>query len=71
MDRKGLKRSNTYGFFDISGSPSAITEPKPFLQLTTEAIQLELIDPVDCFGILPVVLDEVDVVGGGQEAREC
>lgn len=31
-------------------------------QLTTEAVQLELIDPVHCFGILPVILDEVDVI---------
>lgn len=37
---------------------------------TSETIQSELVDLVQSCGVLEVVLDDIDVVGGGQEARE-
>lgn len=40
------------------------------MQLTTEAVQFKLVDSVQRLGILPVVLDQVDVVERGQETGE-
>lgn len=37
---------------------------------TSQAAQPELVDLLEGIWILPVVLDHVDVVGGGQEARK-
>ena len=70
MYRKSLDRSNAYGFFDSLGPSSVTLRLNTFLQLTTELIQLEPVDLVDQIGILPVELDEVDIVGGGKEACE-
>ena len=42
------------------------TEHNLFSQLTTKTVQLELVDPCDSLGVLPVVLNEIEVVGGGQ-----
>ena len=39
--------------------------------VTSEAIELELIDAIDCLGIAPVVLDEIEVVCSGKQARIC
>lgn len=35
---------------------------------TSQAAQAELVDPLEGIRVLPVVLDDVDVVGGGQQA---
>ena len=37
---------------------------------TSQATQTKLVDLLEGIWILPVVLDDVDVVGGGQEARK-
>lgn len=37
-------------------------DPYGFLNVT-QAAQLELIDAIDSFRVLPVILDEIDVVG--------
>ena len=39
--------------------------------VTSEAIELELIDAIDFLGIIPVVLDEIDVVCSREQARIC
>lgn len=38
---------------------------------TSETIQSELVDLVQSCRVLEVVLDDIDVVGGGQEAGIC
>lgn len=40
------------------------------LQLTTKAVQFKLIDTGQRLGILPIVLNKVDVVERGQETGE-
>lgn len=45
----------------------AIPRP-PGSQPTAEAVELELINSVDCVRVLPVVLNEVDVVRVGEQA---
>lgn len=35
-----------------------------------QTVKTELVDLSEGIGVLPVVLDDVDVVGGGQEAGE-
>lgn len=37
---------------------------------TAEAVELELIDAIDLIGVLPIVLDEIDVVRGGEQSSE-
>lgn len=39
-------------------------------QLTTKAIQFELVDSVNSFRILPVILNEVDVIGCSQQTSK-
>lgn len=38
--------------------------------LTSKAVQFELVDPIDRLGSLPVVLNKVEVIGGGEQARK-
>lgn len=39
-------------------------------QRTSQTVQAELIDLVQCSGVLEIVLDDIDVVGGGQKTCE-
>jgi hypothetical protein len=39
--------------------------------LTSQAAQPELVDLAEGIRILPVVLDDVDVIGGCKKTREC
>ena len=39
--------------------------------VTSKAIQRELVNAIDGLGIVPVVLDEIDVVCGCKQARIC
>ena len=39
--------------------------------VTSQAIELELVDAIDGLGIVPVVLDEIDVVCSRKQARIC
>lgn len=40
----------------------------PGFKPTAEAVELELVNPVHCVRVLPVVLNEVDVVRVGEQA---
>ena len=37
---------------------------------TAQAVQAELVDSSEGVGVLPVVLDDIDVVGGGEQASK-
>ena len=65
MDRDCLDRGNTNSFLNVCiiGESLAL-HPRFFTILTAQAVQTELIDPAHGFRILPVVLDDVDVVRG-------
>lgn len=39
--------------------------------LTSQVIQLELIDTVHRFRVLPVILNEVEIIRGCEQARKC
>ncbi len=50
-------------FFDVS---MEYQMSHTLLQLTAQTVKPELVNPDDLFGILPVVLDEVQIIGSSQ-----
>ncbi len=52
----------------ISCRTVRVTTRSPGFTLTAKAVELKLIDAIDRVGILPIVLDKVNVVGVGQQA---
>ena len=70
MDGNGFEGSYPNGFLDIFDSISANEANQSVTRwlclLTTKTVQLELVDTVDGFRILPVVLNEVEIVGRGE-----
>ena len=40
-----------------------ITLPR---KATSQAVELELIDTIHCFRILPIILDQIDVICSGE-----
>jgi hypothetical protein len=38
--------------------------------VTSETAQSKLIDPIESRWILNIVLDHIDIIGGGEETRE-
>ncbi len=50
---------------------SLYADPTQLGRPTSQVIQLELVDPVNGLRVLPVILDEVEVVGGCEQAGKC
>jgi len=56
--------------FSISACVSRGSAAEQGQWSTSQAAQAELVDFLEGVGVLPVVLDDIDVVGGGQETSE-
>lgn len=56
--------------FSISAALSKGARLASMMGSTSQTAQTELVDLLQGIGVLPVVLDHVDVVGGGQETGE-
>jgi hypothetical protein len=73
MDRQCLEREDIDSFLNIWINIFSLILVSCVLEFgpTSQAAQPELVYLVQCIWILPIVLYDVDIIRGGEEAREA